>query len=86
MISFYPYKGSVLNVAPDPEPAQMAKYRKHVAAGTVPPESQIPYTRTGVEKYRNRSRLDDFKPGRPPEYPQDIKTYVALFNMNRNYK
>lgn len=48
---------------------QIGKYRRHVEAGTVPPEGQIPYTRTGVEKYRHSCVADEFKPGAKPVLP-----------------
>lgn len=48
---------------------QISKYKRHVAAGTVPPDSQIPYTRTGVEKYRHSCVADEFRPGAKPVLP-----------------
>lgn len=50
-------------------PSQIIRYMRHKEAGTVPPESSIPYTRTGVEKYRHSSALHEFKPGAKPVLP-----------------
>lgn len=38
--------------------AAMIAYRKHVARGTVP-TSGIPYTRTGIERYRHTCVMDE---------------------------
>jgi hypothetical protein len=57
---------------------QVSKYKRHVAAGTVPPDSQIPYTRTGVEKYRHSSIHDEFKPGAKPVYPSWATTKAGI--------
>jgi hypothetical protein len=71
------------------DPVQIAKYRRHVAAGTVPPESQIPYTRTGVEKYRHSCVADEFKPGAKPVYPSwattksGIQREILKYQMER---
>lgn len=66
------------HVFAEADQVQIAKYRRHVAAGTVPPENQIPYTRTGVEKYRHSCIADEFKPGAEPVYPSWATTKSGI--------
>ena len=69
--------------------AQIAKYRRHVEAGTVP-TSGIPLTRTGVEKYRHSCVADEFKPGAKPVYPSwattrsGIQREILKYQMDRS--
>ncbi len=56
-------------VAPETPQSLLVAYKKHVSRGTVPPASQVPYTLTGVEKYRHSSVQDEFKPNQKPIYP-----------------